>query len=146
MKKPNMTREQWEAITPPVNESMDFVEEQIKTHLKHNQKDNPLNYVSKWIKQMRMESEKAEGYTAGEKQVVEMNLHKIQVELEVARLIQKDFLRSFASTLIERVGQEVLTLTADEINGDYTDEEKKNPLVAYNSAIKAVCTKLQEMR
>lgn len=51
-----------------------------------------FRYISKWIKTLCTESEEAQGYTPGEKQVVLMNLNKVKVELAVAKLIFKDSL------------------------------------------------------
>lgn len=47
---------------------------------------------------------------------------------------------------IQEVEENMKSLFADELNGDYTEEEKKNPLVAYNAALKRVLQVLASMK
>ena len=74
-----------------------ITEEQVKEELR-----KPLGYISKWLIQLRRECSKAQGYTPGEKQVVHMNLSKIQTELEVAKLILKEDCFPLISSLLQK--------------------------------------------
>lgn len=74
-----------------------LTEEQVKEELR-----KPLGYISKWLIQLRRECSKAEGYTPGEKQVVHMNLSKIQTELKVAKLMLKEDCFPLISSLLQK--------------------------------------------
>ena len=74
-----------------------ITEEQLKEELR-----KPLGYISKWLIQLQRECKKAQGYTPGEKQVVHMNLSKIQTELEVAKLMLKEDCFPLLSSLLQK--------------------------------------------
>ena len=58
----------------------------------------------------------------------------------------KAFISSLRLSTIQEVEEKTKQLWADEFNGDYTEEEKKNPLVAYNAALQQVKQVLASMR
>lgn len=55
-------------------------------------------------------------------------------------------IQSTRLSTIQVVEGKMKSLWADELNGDYTEEEKKNPLVAYNAALKRVLQVLASMK
>lgn len=96
-----MTKSLKQSMTPPKSQSLTKIQADALREFDKKGWEGlirePIAYIQKWVTKLIHEAAKAPGYTPREKQVTLMNLRKVDVELQVSKLILKEDVFPFIS-------------------------------------------------
>lgn len=94
----------------------DLIKREINEELR-----KPIAYIQKWVTKLQKEASKAQGYNVGEKQVALMNLSKIDVELQVAKLMLKEDVIPKIESSLHKIKDEAKREAIEKVAEEYGD-------------------------